>query len=261
MKSVNKIQVGVIVGALALFVLLYIANKKQVKKTENVAGQPTQNRVKPVEMRVFVETKISGLSTPLKQKYLRLDSLFEKNTNNPRNLDSIVKFWDRLMMPDVASFFVEKQAELSKSAADWFRAGDRYYYSTRFIKDVNENSTLFQRAIDCITKSLALDSTNITAKIRLAACYVEGTSDPMKGIGLLKEVEKIDSNNVDLQLNFAMFSIKSGQWAKAISRLEKVIKLKPDYLEAYLFLADAYEQNGNKVKTIEMLEKYASMTP
>ena len=261
MKSVNKIQVGVIAGALVLFVLLYFANKKQVKKAEDITKESVQKTAKPIEMKVFTDAKIAVLNPSLKQKYLQLDSLLEKGSDKARNLDSMVKFWDRLMMPDIASVFVEQQAELSKSSKDWFKAGDRYYYATRFIKDVNENNSLYQKAILCITKSLVLDSNNIAAKIKLAACYVEGTSDPMKGIGILKEVEKVDSNNIDLQLNFAMFSIKSGQWVKAIVRLEKVIKLKPDYLEAYLFLADAYEQSGNKIKTIEMLEKYTQLTP
>ena len=101
---------------------------------------------------------------------------------------------------------------------------------------------------------------NVDAKIQLAACYVEGTQDPMKGITLLREVEKTDSNNVKLQLNFAFFSVKSQQWDKAIKRFEKVLQIDPLYIEAYLHLADAYEQQGDKNKTIEMLQKYASIT-
>jgi tetratricopeptide (TPR) repeat protein len=88
---------------------------------------------------------------------------------------------------------------------------------------------------------------------------VEGTSDPMKGITLLREIEKTDSNNVDLQLAFAAFSSKSGQMDKAIIRFEKVLKLKPDYLEAYLYLADAYEKKGDKQKAIIALESYSSL--
>ncbi len=40
----------------------------------------------------------------------------------------------------------------------------------------------------------------------------------MKGIALLRDVEKTDSNNVKLQLTFAFFSVKSQQWDKAIKR-------------------------------------------
>jgi len=81
----------------------------------------------------------------------------------------------------------------------------------------------------------------------------------MKGIGMLKEVEKTDSNNVNLQLNFAFFSEKSGQWDRAIARFQKVLRIKPDFIEAYLHLADAYQQKGDKLKAIESLEKYVTL--
>jgi tetratricopeptide (TPR) repeat protein len=115
--------------------------------------------------------------------------------------------------------------------------------------------------MSCFEKGLEKEPNNIDARIKLASCYVDGTADPMKGIGMLRDIEKTDSNNVDLQLAFAAFSSKSGQLDKAIRRFEKVIQLKPDYLEAYLYLADAYEQLGNKPKTIETLQKYADLVP
>lgn len=112
----------------------------------------------------------------------------------------------------------------------------------------------------CYENGLKLEPENAEAKIMLASCYVEGSSDPMKGVSMLREIEKTDSNNVTLQLNFAFFSVKSQQWDKAIRRFEKVLEIDSTYIEAYLHLADAYEQQGKKEKTIEVLEKYKSKT-
>jgi hypothetical protein len=39
-----------------------------------------------------------------------------------------------------------------------------------------------------------------------------------------------------------------------------VIAIDSNYIEAYLHLADAYEQQGNTEKTIALLEKYAAKT-
>jgi tetratricopeptide (TPR) repeat protein len=83
----------------------------------------------------------------------------------------------------------------------------------------------------------------------------------MKGISLLKEIERTDSSNIQVQMVLGGFAVKSGQMDKAEARYQKVLKLKPDYLEAYLFLADVYEKKGDKQKTIETLEKYLSLTP
>jgi lipopolysaccharide biosynthesis regulator YciM len=95
----------------------------------------------------------------------------------------------------------------------------------------------------------------------LASCYVEGSADPMKGITMLREIEKKDSNNVKLQLSFAAFSMKSGQIDKAVERFSKVLRIDSNYTEAYLHLADAYEQQGNKAATVGMLKEFAKRTP
>jgi len=171
-----------------------------------------------------------------------------------------VQFWDKQKRPDFAAYFVEKTAKRKQTSLAYYKAGERYYYAVRFTKDNNEIPTLYQSAIRCYEKAIEKDGNNIDAKIQLAACFVEDGNDPMKGIGLLREVEKTDSNNVKLQLTFAFFSAKSQQWDKAIKRFEKVLIIDPLYIEAYLHLADAYEQQGQKNKTIEMLEKYANLT-
>ena len=77
---------------------------------------------------------------------------------------------------------------------------------------------------------------------------------------MLKEIEKKDSNNVNLQMSFASFSAKSAQWEKAIQRYKNVLKINPNYIEAYLYLADAYERTGNINLTKESLQAYASKT-
>jgi len=56
---------------------------------------------------------------------------------------------------------------------------------------------------------------------------------------------------VKLQLTFAFFSVKSQQWDKAIRRFNNVLKIDPLYIEAYLHLADAYEQQGQKEKQLK----------
>jgi lipopolysaccharide biosynthesis regulator YciM len=83
----------------------------------------------------------------------------------------------------------------------------------------------------------------------------------MKGITLLREIERTDSNNVKLQMSFAFFSVKSGQLDKAIQRFEKVLQVDSNYIEVYLHLADAYEQLNQTQKSIVMLQQYAKRTP
>jgi len=259
MKSLNKLQITIILFSVLLFVLLYFANKTPETTAEELAtkGKPMSGK----GMQAFVDAKTSTLPDSLKKVYTLLNATLQKDLKNPASLDSMVSFWDRIMQPDVAAFYTEKKADISKTAEAWFKAGERYYYSVRFVKQPEEMEAIYQQAMICFEKGLEKEPKNVDARIKLASCYVDGTADPMKGIGMLRDIEKTDSNNVDLQLAFAAFSSKSGQLDRAVKRFEKVIQLKPDYLEAYLYLADAYEQLGNKQKTIETLQKYADLVP
>lgn len=256
MTKVKKTQLLLILGAVVLFVLLFFANKKpSAEKADN--GE--QHTVAQETIESFVKTAEGVLANDLKQQ---IDSYRQKANGAEKNkwLDSLIAFWDKNKRPDLASYYFEQKANSVKNAVTWFKAGDRYYYAVRFIKDQNELMPLYQCAMRCYETGLKLEPNNTEAKIMLGSCYVEGSSEPMKGISMLREIEKTDSNNVTLQLNFAFFSVKSQQWDKAIRRFEKVLQIDSMYLEAYLHLADAYEQQGKNDKTIEMLEKYKSKT-
>jgi tetratricopeptide repeat protein len=260
MTTARKTQIGLLLSAIVLFVLLFIAPKKHLSKPETPVDEHAGHDHE-TEATVEPFLTIASKSLSLKEK-TTFDDLVAAAEKSPADTAFIpvVEFWDRLKRPDFASYYVEKIADRKQSSTAYAKAGDRYFYSVRFVKDANEVPSLYQSAMRCYEKALEKDPANVDAKIQLAACYVEGSPDPMKGIGLLREVEKTDSNNVKLQLSFAFFSVKSQQWDRAISRFEKVLRIDPMYIEAYLHLADAYEQQGQNAKTIEMLEKYATLT-
>lgn len=259
MTLARKTQISLIITAVVLFVLLFLAPKTYSGKSETMGGSDSKPTETVVNLETFITMATKSLKLIDKSNY---DALLAaaKNSKVDTAFVPVVQFWDKQKRPDFAAYFVEQIAERSQTSLAYSKAGDRYYYSVRFIKDNNEIPALYQSAVRCYEKAIAKDAKNIEAKIQLAACLVEDGNDPMKGIGLLREVEKIDSNNVKLQLTFAFFSVKSQQWDKAIKRFNKVLEIDPLYIEAYLHLADAYEQQGQKNKTIEMLEKYASVT-
>jgi tetratricopeptide (TPR) repeat protein len=257
MKSVTKKQIAVLAGSLIVVVLLLVANtklpdnKEDVKMSEH-AGPMTAG------MTSFVENALKGLSADQKAAVQKLVTATETATDKKPAYERLISTWDSLRQPVVAAYYMEKAALASPVEKNWTEAGNRYYTSIRFVGEA-QHQLLYSKAIACFEKALELNPAAIETKISLASCYVEGSSQPMKGIGILKEVEKVDSNNVNLQLNFAFFSEKSGQWDKAIRRFEKVLKIKPDFIEAYLHLADAYKQKGDTENAIKSLEKYITL--
>lgn len=252
----NKKQIAVILGSVALIVLLLFANTRLPKESKPQMSDHAGTN--SISINSVVDSVKNGLEAGQKQKFEKLEEALKTSADKKNVFEKIISLWDSLKQPAIAAYYMEQAAIASGSEKNWNEAGNRYYTATRFANQA-EKQMLYTKAIACLEKTLELNPQNVEAKISLGACYVEGSSAPMKGIGMLREIEKTDSNNVNLQLNFAFFSERSGQWDKAITRFKKVINIKPDFIEAYLHLAEAYEQKGDKPKAIESLEKYSTM--
>ncbi|HEX7412760.1 MAG TPA: tetratricopeptide repeat protein [Bacteroidia bacterium] len=256
MKNTRTLQLMIVVCSVLLFVLLFIANKKPEKKVEE--SPPTNGTSQLVaDVKVYVDTIIAVLPEKAKKDY----EVLVKKATDTTGINTLIDFFNKKKMPLVAAYYFQKKAELINSAKAWYDAGNRYFYAVSFANIKNVTQSLYKSAFFAYTQALAKNPDYTEAKIQLASCYVESTTDPMKGIGMLKEVERADSANTQVQMVLGAFAVKSSQFDKAEARYKKVIRIKPQYLEAYLFLADVYEKKGEKTKTIETLEKYVELTP
>ncbi len=116
-----------------------------------------------------------------------------------------------------------------------------------------------QGAIDCLNQALAINPDNDTAKIALATAYVEGTGAPMSGISILREMVAKNPNHIAANVMLGRLSIQSGQWDKAVERLEHVRSLEPKNREALYFLGEAYRGAGQKEKAIETFRQLETL--
>ena len=146
---------------------------------------------------------------------------------------------------------------LSGSADDaneYILAAEAFRKAYKNISDSSLMPTLIEKATTCFQSALEKDPNNLDAKSGLGSCIVDAGQNPMQGIQLLLAVVKVDSLNLNANLNLGLFSMKSGQFDKAIKRFETVAKLKPS-AEIYGMLADAYEQTGNIKAAVAALKK------
>jgi tetratricopeptide (TPR) repeat protein len=257
MKPVTKKQIAVLAGSSIIVVLLLFANtklphsKEHVSQSEHV-GVPDESMVN------VVEQGFAGLTPSQQSDVQKLKAALDNTSDKKTAFEQLISMCDSLRQPIAAAYYMEEAAKASPIEKNWSDAGKRYYMAVRFAKE-EQRGMLYGKATECFEKALELNPGNVETKISLAGCYVEGSAQPMKGIALLREVEKVDSNNVELQLSFAFFSEKSGQWDKAIKRFEKVLVIKPDLIDVYLHLADAYRQMGDTKNAIKSLEKYLTL--
>jgi tetratricopeptide (TPR) repeat protein len=247
MQSLSTKQYILIVGALLLVVLLYFAPKsgKQLQEADGHEHNE-QNSSDP----------IAGAKKMLNENTLKLIEELEKQ-NNAEAFDKIVSILDTTQQPLASALYAEKSARLKNSEEAWQNAADHFFFAASFTIP-SEKQLAYDGAIRSYEKVLELNPNNVDAQINLGACYVEASSEPMKGIGLLRNVLEKDSTNIKAHLNLGLFSVKSGQYDKAIERFTKILTIDPNYIEAYLYIGDVYEQKGDITNAIKNYELYAS---
>ena len=113
------------------------------------------------------------------------------------------------------------------------------------------------QARDLFERSLKINPNNDSSKVGLGGCILFGniSDNPMEGLKMIMDVTKKDSTNIYAQMMLVQGSLISGQFDKAITRLQSVNRMQPDNIEAILMLADLYERNNDKATAISWYKK------
>jgi cytochrome c-type biogenesis protein CcmH/NrfG len=82
----------------------------------------------------------------------------------------------------------------------------------------------------------------------------------MEGIQKVRQVTEKDSTNLFAQLVLGHGSVISGQYDKAIDRFERVIRLKPENLEAMVMLGEVNERKGDKGAAVLWYSRATGLT-
>lgn len=137
-----------------------------------------------------------------------------------------------------------------------------------FLENMQQDEVIRRRqwkalqAKDLFERSLKLNPSNDSARVGLGAAYLFGniSANPMEGIIKIREVVEKDSTNLYAQMMLAKGSILSGQYDKAVTRLETIARMKPADLESGLLLAEVYERMGDKKNAVSWYEKTLTFT-
>jgi len=168
--------------------------------------------------------------------------------------------WDDDNQPAPAAFYYQAVAQKENKPEDWINAGSRFNDSYKLTQDTSAQALYTANAAEAFQNALKLSPKSLDAKTGLGIAYVNQGSNPMAGITLLLQVVKDDPKNVVANLNLGMFSMKSGQFDKAIDRFKTVIAVKPGF-EPYFYLAETYKQLGKKTEALAAYQKCKELMP
>ncbi len=251
--SRNQIIVVSFCALLGLGIYLFADTKKPKKPAETAqdgghAMPQQQQQPEALDIEAYiteVNTKIADAA--VKEKVTRLTEAGQYK--------ELIAEYQKLDKPIAIAFYTVKLAEKENTVQTYVSAGDFNSMLMQTAPDDKARLFLSGNALNCYQKAVELDSNSTEIKLRLASAYMENGSAPMQGVSILLDIVKKDSTNVDALLMLGRFGIISGQYDKAIARLEKILYLRPQNSEALLLMAEAYNAQGNKTKAIELLER------
>ncbi|MGB0430190.1 MAG: tetratricopeptide repeat protein [Bacteroidia bacterium] len=255
------IQIAVVLFISLLVITLYIKGKNSAQDKLELSSEvklPNQSDWDfNIQSAIDLELAKDSISLSFGNLYS------EPISDSVKWIPKVANIWDSLGHSLFAGYYFEKLATLTNDANHWYKAGSKYFNLVNRTNDSFARREIGNHTIVTLSKVVELDPNNLKAKSELGVSYMEllpkGVS-PMTGVGLLREVIQQDSNNVDALYYLAYLSMKSGQYDKAVVRLEKLTSLKPEEASFYEYLATAYLKAGNKEMAKSTIMKYTELT-
>lgn len=256
MLKLSKSQVVLIAASLLLIVGLLALDIKMPNTSKAGEKAKTETTAAALDFNKLKSTALQSVPGDAKAKIQSLEIKAEK-AEGAAKTEAILELADAYFAYkqfSVSGFYFLQEAENTKSIELFVKAGDAFRDAYRNNNDSTTTPLLVEKAKVAYQQALDIDSANLDAKTGLGTCFVDASENPMQGIQLLLEVVKKDPENINANLNLGMFSMRSGQYDKAIARFETVVKKKPS-AESYAMLAEAHEQKGDKASAIKALTK------
>lgn len=226
----------------------------------NPANAAASEKQDIMSMEGFKDNVLQGFNQTLQDKIKTMETALEQSSNNVEaKSDLFAKLaaaYSDGGAPEVSAWYIAQKASLANTASAWETAGDNYAALAQDpqTKDIIRPA-IHKAIIECYEQAVKISPENNDLKVKLGEGYMEGSDNVMQGVQLLLQVVRADSNHYMANLILGKNGIKSGQYEKAIARLEKVISLQSEKLDGYFLLVDAYAAAGRYKEAAETLKK------
>lgn len=253
-------QIILSVFSVALVAVLYFFVPTKAQKKSDTASSANrdmpakQDAAPDFNLADYKKDKMTAVSAAVKTQ---IETLEKQNTKE--SLLQLNELYVQNGMPLLACVMIKQIAEKDNKEIDWLKAGDAFNAIAMMEqKDGGLMKYAMQEATACYQKTVDINPNNIDYQIKLATGIMEGGEQPMQGVQILLKIIEKNPDHIPANLILGRYGIISGQYDKAVARLEKVVKLDPKNTEAYFYLAEAYNGLGRKddaVKTFEQCKK------
>lgn len=252
----RKGQLALGVGTIVLVIALYFGGNTVMKKKDNGTATMQSDGIsfeqyeqqQTDKLLAAEKTQVGALKDALK-------AVQEGDTATRKKiLLQLSDFWKNLNNPAIGGYYFYQFAQTEGSKTALENAGDVLISAYKNGSDSIISNKLITFALRSYEEGVHKDSSDVGLQIKLADAYVQGSPEPMKGIGMLKELEHKYPDNIPVQIALGRLAIQSGQLDKAKDRFKKVLQLEPQNTEALYFMAITEAQLGHTDEAVRLFE-------
>lgn len=248
----NKTQWIVVSLAMVVFAFLYLGFDTKPSKHKTIEQQRALSAVSTDIDNVLAQAK-AKLTEQEAAAVASMESGVEGTTADSAKADAYTRLsstWYEIGSTAVAGYYAEKVAELRSTEEAWSIAGTTYSICLQREEEEKIRSYCTERAIHALESAASLNPSNVQHKLNLALVYTDSPPKdmPMKGILMLVELNKSYPENVPVLNQLGRLAIKTGQFDKAVQRLEKALSIEPDNPMSNCLLEQAYQGLGDAAK-------------
>jgi tetratricopeptide (TPR) repeat protein len=165
----------------------------------------------------------------------------------------LAAFWRdsaRVRLPYV--YYTAEKAKLENTEKNLNFAAQSYLEELKSVSDPSARTWMANEAQSLFDRVLKINPANDSAKVGWGSSFIFGASgSPMEGIMKIREVAEKDSSFMYAQFMLGYGAMMTGQYDRAVERLQKVVKSEPGNMEAVFLLGEAYERSGNKAEAVK----------
>lgn len=166
----------------------------------------------------------------------------EEKVEKAKNLASR---WYEFGSPIVSGYYAEQIANIENTKEAWSITGTTYSIGIKSSDTEKFVQFAKGRAVKAFETAITMSDDNITDKINLALIYVDHPDEsPMQGIQMLLKLNESNPENVQVLNQLARLGIRTGQFDKAIQRLQTALSIESENITSICLLAEAYEKSG-----------------
>lgn len=150
----------------------------------------------------------------------------------------------------IAGHYAEEIAKLKNDELSWSIAGTTYAAGIKNARNEKVKDFNVARARKALENAISINPANVNHKINLAVTFTEQPlpENPMKGIMMLLDLNEQNPENVSVLYQLARLGIQTGQFDKAIQRVETALEIEPENQRIICLAVEAYNGLGNTEK-------------